>query len=154
MVGSVVLTPLWGWWGDRRGKLSLLKVLTGIAAVSPLLAIGLGLRPLPATLGLAGYALVFFVVGAAMTGEIVGDLGYLMGISPDDRRPEYSGYLNGLAAPSRLLPLLGGFIVTLASFQLLFILSALAVAARFVVLARLGSVPIDSTHGVAVGVRR
>ncbi len=154
MAGTVVLNPLWGWWGDRRGKLSLLKVLTGITAVSPLLALGLSLGPVPATLALAGYVLVFFFVGAAMTGEIVGDLGYLMEISPDDRRPEYSGYLNGLAAPSRLLPFVGGFIVAFASFQLLFVLSALAVAARFVVLAWLGSAPIGPAHDAAVGVKR
>lgn len=154
MVGTVVLNPLWGWWGDRRGKLSLLKVLTGITAVSPLLAIALSLHGVPGSLALAGYALVFFFVGAAMTGEIVGDLGYLMEISPDERRPEYSGYLNGLAAPSRLLPFVGGFVVALASFQLLFVLSALAVAARFLVLARLEAVPAAAAHETAARIKR
>ncbi len=82
MIGSVVLNPLWGWWGDRRGKLSLLKVLTGISAVSPLLAIVLPLAAVPESMSLAGYALIFFFVGTAMTGDVGGELGYLMEISP------------------------------------------------------------------------
>jgi hypothetical protein len=137
MIGSVVLNPLWGWWGDRRGKLSLLRVLTGISVVSPLLAIVLPLTAVPESMALVGYALVFFFLGTATTGDIVGELGYLMEISPDDQRPEYSGYMNALVAPSRLLPFVGGVIVALWSFQLLFVLAAVAVLARLVVLARL-----------------
>lgn len=137
MIGSVLLNPLWGWWGDRRGKLSLVNALTGISAVSPLLAIVLSLVAVPESMPVAGYALIFFFLGATMTGEIVGDLGYLMEISPDDRRPEYSGYMNALVAPSRLLPFVGGVIVALWSFQLLFVIAAVAVVARLAALARL-----------------
>lgn len=50
---------------------------------------------------------------------------------------EYSGYMNALVAPSRLLPFVGGVIVALLSFQVLFALAAAAVAARLAVLARL-----------------
>ena len=45
--------------------------------------------------------------------------------------------MNALVAPSRLLPFVGGVIVALWSFQLLFVLAAVAVVARLVALARL-----------------
>lgn len=94
--------------------------------MSPLLAIILPAQRLSPEGTLAGYALVFFFVGASVSGEIVGDLGYLMEISPDDRRPEYSGYMNALVAPSRLLPFVAGALLEVLSFQTLF---AVAVAA-------------------------
>jgi MFS family permease len=128
-IGGIALNPLWGWWGDRRGKSSLLKALAITAAVSPLLAIALPALPLSPAATLAGYALVFFFVGASASGEIIGDLGYLMEISPDHRRPEYSGYMNALVAPSRLLPFVAGLALEVVSFPVLF---AVALAAALV----------------------
>jgi MFS family permease len=152
MVGGIVLNPLWGSWGDRRGKLSLLKVLTGVGAVSPLLALLLPFLELTPLTTLAAYAVVFFFLGASTTGEIVADLGYLMEISPDERRPEYTGYMNALVAPSRLLPFLGGVIVSFLSFRVLFVLAAAGVAARLGVLGQLARLPAPSvsrTSGTA-----
>ena len=119
-VGGVALNPLWGWWGDRRGKLGLLKALAMTSAISPLLAIVLPVLDLSPNGTLAGYALVFFFVGASVSGEIIGDLGYLMEISPDDHRPEYSGYMNALVAPSRLLPFVAGALLEVVSLPVLF----------------------------------
>lgn len=137
-IGGIALNPLWGWWGDRRGKLSLLKVLAVIGAISSLLAIVLPILDLSSSETLAGYALVFFFVGASVSGEIIGDLGYLMEISPDDRRPEYSGYMNALVAPSRLLPVVAGALLEILSFQAVFaVAAAAALLGRLAVLRRL-----------------
>jgi len=125
-IGGIALNPLWGWWGDRRGKLSLLKALAVTSAISPLLAIVLPVLDLSPDGTLAAYALVFFFVGASVSGEIIGDLGYLMEISPDDRRPEYSGYMNALVAPSRLLPFVVGALLEILSFQAVFAVAAAA----------------------------
>jgi len=136
--GALALNPLWGWWGDRRGKLSLLRLLAAISVISPMLAILTpwvsGLSP---GLTLPAYAVVFFFLGAVSSGRIIAELGYLMEISPDHRRPEYSGYMNALVAPSRLLPLMAGSLVSLFSFQALFAVAALGVLARLAVLAKL-----------------
>jgi hypothetical protein len=56
--------------------------------------------------------------------------------------------MNALVAPSRLLPLVGGVIIALWSFQLLFVLAAGTVVARLVILARL---PIVRPRPVATG---
>ena len=141
-VGGIVLNPLWGWWGDHRGKLSLLKALTVTSAVSPLLAIVLPALTLSPEGTVAGYALVFFV-GASISGEVIGDLGYLMEISPDDRRPEYSGYVNALVAPSRLLPFVARVLLEVLSFHILF--GAAAAAALLGRLAVLRSLEREET---------
>ncbi len=82
--------------------------------------------------------MAFFFLGATLNGGIIADLGYLMEISPDNRRPEYSGYMNALVSPTKLLPLGAGVLVEVISFQFLFSLALLAVLARWVVLAKLG----------------
>jgi hypothetical protein len=143
MLGGLLLNPMWGWWGDRWGKLSLLKVLAVTSVISPALAIGLSLQPdLSSKAILAGYDVTFFFLGATLSGSIIADLGYLMEISPDDRRPEYSGYMNTLIAPTRLLPMAAGVLVEALSFRFVFGLAALAVLARLAVLSRLGRKPL------------
>jgi MFS family permease len=91
----------------------------------------------PSSAGLAWFAAVFFLLGAVGNGEAIATLGYLMEISPDDRRPAYSGYFNALAAPAALLPLAGAAIVGLASFTALFAISAVAALAQVVMARRL-----------------
>ena len=138
-LGAVGLNPLWGWWGDRRGKLALLRVLAPLAVVSPVLAIALGpfsAVPLWATRG--AYLTIFFLNGACASGRIVGDLGYLMEISPDDRRAEYSSYVNTWLAPVRLLPLLVAFAEPWISLSGIFALAAVAAGGRMVSLSWLG----------------
>lgn len=120
-LGGLALHPLWGLWGDRRGKLSLLKALTAISAISPVLAIGPAwLAALPPVVTISGYVATFFFLGATLNGGIIADIGYLMEISPDDRRAEYSGYMNALVAPGRLLPLAAGALVDAVSFRFVF----------------------------------
>ena len=138
-LGAVGVNPLWGWWGDRRGKLALLRVVAPLALVSPVLAIGLGsLSTAPLWVTRGAYLAIFFLNGACASGRVVGDLGYLMEISPDDRRAEYSGYVNTWLAPVRLLPLLVAFAEPWISLGGIFALAALAAGGRMVSLAWLG----------------
>ena len=50
---------------------------------------------------------MFALLGAAGNGATIAQLGYLMEVSPDERRPAYSGYFNTLVAPTTVLPILG-----------------------------------------------
>lgn len=134
MIGYVSLNPLWGWWGDRQGKLSLLSLLTLVSLTSPLLAIALAGQD-----SLLGYAAVFFFLGAVASGGTIADLGYLMEISPDSQRPQYTGYLNALAAPARTFPLFAAGLVEVVGFGPVFALAALGALARFGVLRRLAA---------------
>ncbi|MEE8334233.1 MAG: MFS transporter [Alphaproteobacteria bacterium] len=135
-VGSLSSNALWGRIGDHHGKLRLLQT------------VGL-LRPIPAAamffLLVTGvhqpiaFALLFFLLGALVNGTTIGYLGYLMEISPDDRRPAYSAYFNALASPAALLPLVGAGIVAAFSLETLFAIAVLAAVVQFGLLRRLGA---------------
>jgi MFS family permease len=126
--GALASNPLWGKLGDAAGKLSMLQTVASVRMLPPavvLLLLGSGA-------GIYGYMALFVVIGAMMNGVTIGYLGYLMEISPDDRRPAYSAYFNAMASPAALLPLLGAGLVSLISVHAVF------VAAIFAALLQLG----------------
>jgi MFS family permease len=124
-LGALLSNPLWGWWGDKRGKRSLLALVSRLNAVAPaatLVWIAWG-GGVPA---LAWFVVVFFILGAVGNGRTIAYLGYLMEISPDDRRPAYSGYFNALVAPAALLPIAAAGIAAAASFAAVFATALIA----------------------------
>ena len=136
--GALLSNPLWGWWGDRRGKRELLEAVAAAGVVAPLLAIGwIAAEERWAAVALPYFAVVFLVLGAVGNGSTIAYLGYLMEISPDDRRPAYTGYFNTLAAPAALLPMAGGALAAAGSFLPVFALSAVAAALQFLTVWRL-----------------
>ena len=126
--GALAANPLWGWWGDRLGKLSLMRAIAVARAAPPLVVLVLLVSPVPPGIGLAVLFAVFFVLGALMNGLTIAVIGLLMEISPDERRPSYSGYFNALTAPAFVFPLLGGFAVAALGIWIVFAVAfALAV---------------------------
>jgi hypothetical protein len=83
------------------------------------------------------FVAVFFLLGAVGNGATIAQLGYLMEISPDERRPAYSGYFNALAAPATLLPLAGAAVAQTISFAALFATSLAATLLQFLAVRRL-----------------
>ena len=90
---------------------------------------------------LAGFVVVFMLLGALINGTTIAMLGYLMEISPDERRPAYSGYFNALVAPAALLPLAGAAIVETISLNGVFLVSFAAATLQFLTVRRLRGVP-------------
>ena len=68
-----------------------------------------------------------------------------MEISPDDRRPAYSGYFNALAAPAALLPMAAGAIAEAGSYTAVFAVSLTAAALQFLTIRRLRTMSIGGT---------
>jgi hypothetical protein len=89
---------------------------------------------------LAGFAMVFLLLGAVDNGITIAMLGYLMEISPDDRRPAYSGYFNALVAPAALLPLAGAVIVEVTSLAGVFVVSLGLAVLQFLTVRKLRAV--------------
>lgn len=136
--GALLSNPLWGWLGDRRSKLTLLRVVAMCGAVAPALALlWTGFGAPQRELVLAWFGLVFVLLGAVDNGRTIAYLGYLMEISPDDRRPAYSGYFNLLLAPVWLFPILAAMLIESVSFAPVFALSLAAAALQLVTLRRL-----------------
>ena len=134
--GALLSNPLCGWWGDARGKRSLLQATAVVGALAPLLTLG-WLAGDRGTSGLVWFAIVFALLGAAGNGATIAQLGYLMEISPDAQRPAYSGYFNALVAPATLLPLAGAAIAEFASPAAVFGIAALAAALQLAATHRL-----------------
>jgi MFS family permease len=140
--GALLSNPLWGWWGDRVGKRSLLEGVAGLGIGAPALALAWPfVGSVTADLALAWFAAIFFVLGAVGNGGVIAQLGYLMEISPDDQRPAYSGYFNALVAPAALSPLFGAALVELASLNVVFAASVAAAALEFAAVRRLRRMP-------------
>jgi Major Facilitator Superfamily len=139
--GALVSNALWGWWGDRYGKQSLLEGVAALRAGPPALVLALmSLTASGAPMSIAGFVVVFMLLGALVNGSTIAMLGYLMEISPDDRRPAYSGYFNALVAPAALLPLAGAAIVAATSLAGVFVVSLAASALQYPTVRRLRAV--------------
>ncbi len=139
--GALVSNALWGWWGDRHGKRSLLEGVAVLRAAPPLLIlVWVSIAGAWAVPTLAGFTVVFLLLGALGNGITIAMLGYLMEISPDDRRPAYSGYFNAIVAPAALLPLAGAAIVETTSLSWVFMVSLIAAILQFLTVRRLRTV--------------
>ncbi len=144
--GAIVSNAVWGWWGDRHGKRSLLEGIALLRVLPPLLTLFLvsggdvwalpsyGEWALPPWMG---YAAVFMLLGALVNGGTIAMLGYLMEISPDDRRPAYSGYFNALVAPAAALPIAGAAIAEAVSLSGVFWVSLAAAMLQYLTVRRL-----------------
>jgi MFS family permease len=136
--GALLSNALWGWWGDHHGKRSLLEGVAVLRTAPPLLTLVWSWVAVTwAVPTLAGFAVIFFVLGALGNGITIAMLGYLMEISPDDRRPAYSGYFNALVAPAALLPVAGAAIVEATSLSGVFVVSLGAAMLQYLTVRRL-----------------
>ena len=140
--GALLSSALWGWWGDRHGKRSLLEGVAVLRTAPPLLTLVWSwVAATWAVPTLAGFAVIFLVLGALGNGITIAMLGYLMEISPDDRRPAYSGYFNALVALAALLPIAGAAIVEAASLSGVFVVSLGAAILQYLTVRRLRGLP-------------
>ena len=138
-LGALLSNPLWGWWGDRLGKARLLAVTATLGLVPPVLTLGW-----IATMGrwadadaLPWFVVVFSLLGAAGNGGTIAMLGYLMEVSPDERRPAYSGYFNALIAPATILPIFAAALAEAISYAAIFAASSAAVLLQILAVRRL-----------------
>jgi MFS family permease len=131
--GALASNPVWGKLGDSAGKLKMLQTVAAVRLLPPVFVLALlGLEA-----DLVGYMALFVVIGAMMNGVTIGYLGYLMEISPDDRRPAYSAYFNAMASPAALLPLLGAGMMSLISIEAVFFAAILGALLQLVLLLRI-----------------
>jgi MFS family permease len=138
--GALASNALWGWWGDRLGKGSLLQAVVLGRLMPPglivLLAVFGDLSP---TVLFGVYLGIFFVLGALANGLTIAVIGFLMEISPADRRPSYSGYFNSLTAPAYLFPILGGIIASFTNLGVVFMISLIAGVIQAICVVRIRS---------------
>lgn len=123
---------LWSHIGDKYGNRLLLLVATSIYLLVPVIAFASYYMPsLPLNFAslnsynLRGvvFIIAFALSAATMNGRMMGDMNYFLEITPEARRPSYLAFMSVFLAPTSLVPLVGGIIAELISFQSTFILS-------------------------------
>lgn len=136
MAGGIASSVVWALLSDKRGSR---RVIQGTALCS--LAVPLYALLAPAflrgygasTVGYA-YAATFFLMGAIINGAWIGYTNFVLDTVGDEERPSYLGLLNTLSAPLIALPVVGGWVVGVTSFQ-----TVMAVAAASGALAVIAS---------------
>jgi hypothetical protein len=135
--GGLAANPLWGWWGDRLGKISLMRGIAIARMLPPFVMVGVLIIPAAADSPLGILSAIFFCLGALANGLTIAVIGLLMEISPDQHRPAYSGYFNALTLPGFVLPMVGGVIVAVSGLEIVFAISATAALLQAALLLRL-----------------
>jgi MFS family permease len=128
-VGSVGASFIWAYLSDRRGSTAVIRAVSWLMIAAP--AAGLLAPALAAIMGTGQaiaylYSLVFLVNGASWGGMWIGFTNYVLEIAPAEIRPLFLGLQSTLAAPTVFMPLLGGWLLDLLSFHILFLLVVVA----------------------------
>lgn len=134
LAASTVGNVAWGYVGDHVGHKRVVEggaLCAGLAALIALLVRGPGI-------GLAGYGLVFVLVGISSSGLQLAALTFIVDFATGAQRPTYIGLANLAAVPfSAGAPLLGGIIADHAGYPVVFLITlALAFAATLIVYCR------------------
>ncbi len=140
-LASFASNLLWGRISDRQGnKLllalsNLLGLFIPLAAllIVPLANLGPGLKELAPGL----FALVFVLSGASKSGVMIGNMNFLLEIAPADNRPLYVGFTNTIVGIALLASSVGGLIVDLVGFTMLFSLALAFYALALILTLRL-----------------
>jgi MFS family permease len=150
---SIFSNVLWAWIGQKKGNQALLSIGTWFLAFS--IMVPLTVQWIPqieivafAWVGLedafdlrvAYYALTFVFAGFALSGMFTGRMTYVLDIAPEDRRPTYTSFMNAAMLPQGVLPVLGGWLVALVSYQNMFMVSLAFVPVAVWIASKLKSV--------------
>jgi MFS family permease len=114
LIGTqAVLNLVWGNLGDRLGHKTVLTSAAFLIALAPVVALGV-----PSFLGLA---VVFVLVGAYVSADMVSALNIILEFSTPEDRPTYIGLTNTLLAPMvTIAPIFGGWLAEVAGYRGLF----------------------------------
>lgn len=130
VLGGVLANLIWAQLVDRAGSRKMLAACALVSTLIPLLAVGL------APFGWSALLIVFFLVGAIVSGRSVGFQSALLEVAPDEERPTFSGLNQVLILPLAFLSLLAGVFLKQGSYSTLFVLTSMFVGAGAVVAIR------------------
>jgi len=140
-LASFASNLLWGRISDRRGNKLLLILSSALGLLIPLTALSIGsladLWPGLGELAPSLFALVFVLSGGYKSGAMIGYLNFLLEIAPADDRPIYIGFTNTIMGIALLASSVGGLIVDITGFTVLFSLALAFYAVAFFLTLRL-----------------
>jgi hypothetical protein len=131
-VGGIVSNFLWAPLSDRRGGKRAMVWVAAVALLAPGLATALSLLPVQHAAAGWGFCAVFFLIGCTGSGSFIASNHYLLELAPETARPTYVGVLNTFSGILALMPVLGGLLAHIWSYQVVFALAAAATLAGLV----------------------
>lgn len=132
-VVSVGSNLVWSRISDRRSNKLLIQIASVLGLSIPLSALLIPHLPGPFSPVSLGYlfGVVFGLLGAYTAGAQIGNINFLLEISPADERPIYVGFVNTLLGIALIASAIGGVIVEVAGFDVLFSLTLAFYALAF-----------------------
>lgn len=127
MAGGAVSSLLLGWVSDRYGPRRVVQLGAATAAASPILALMIHMVGSPVVARV--YPLVFFFYGVTVNTTLLGPMNYLMEMAPAGQRPIYIGLANTLMGVLVPISFLGGVLLRVASYPILFAVTGVGVTA-------------------------
>ncbi len=134
-LGATLSTLAWGRISAKHGNRLLVLLVAVAQAAIPIYALTLifgfseELIRGPDWVVTASFTPVFFLMGGAMSGAMIGFTSLLLNIAPEERRPTYVGISNTAMGCASLFPALGGILADMVALQGVFVVSALATCA-------------------------
>jgi len=118
MSGYVLSNLLWGYLSNNVSNRLVILLSSFCSVVPPLILLSNIITPLP----LALFCFIFFFLGSTNAGLGLGATNYLLHLASEEDRPLYIGFLHTLVGPTVFLSVVGGLILQLTSFTILYIL--------------------------------
>ncbi|HEY4722076.1 MAG TPA: MFS transporter [Anaerolineae bacterium] len=125
-IGGVLSAAILGVVNERYGSAIVVRMTQLLALIPPVLGAALHFAGLGnITLATSGYLLAFAAIGATDGSYMVGYLTYILEIAPESERTAYTGLANTIGGLLVIAPTIGGVLLQLTSFPVLFIAAGL-----------------------------
>ena len=130
-VGGIAASALLGLAAERWGSRVVIQIGSITTVLAPLLALAAHL--VRSDILVMAYPAVYAVLGALNSVRMLGFSNYILEIAPEDKCPAYVGLANTIMGAITIVPTLGGWLLQTTSYTVLFVVSAVLVAAGFLV---------------------
>jgi MFS family permease len=138
VVGSILAGFVWGYLNERSGNKIVIQGSTILALASPLLA--LLIQPIGHLAGASTiyvYSLIFLAIGALNSSFMPGFINFVLELAPPEERPTYIALTNTLCGSLLVVPFLGGWLLQVTSYPVLFAATVGGVALALILTFRL-----------------
>lgn len=140
VIGGVISNIFWGYLGDTKGNKIVLQSYAFLGILAPLLALILPNFKNVYSL----YVLIFLAIGFSEGGGAIGYLNLLLEMSPPKQRPSYIGFMNTITSPIALTPMLGGVIIDLVSYNVIFFVALILTLFGFIISLKLAKPKLNA----------
>jgi len=129
VVGGILAGFVLGYLNERSGSKIVIQCSTILAIASPLLA--LLIRPIGHLAGASTvyvYSLIFLAIGALNSSYMSGFMNFVLELAPSEERATYIALTNTLCGSLLVVPFLGGWLLQVTSYPVLYTVTAGGIA--------------------------